>query len=91
MKMESGSIDLISKKQICTCSTLFCLSLPLFFTTTCRFVRLKPQTSYLHIFMEELPYALTKDFVSCVHVRLYFFTAAHFHLALAFLIFSPPL
>ena len=24
---------------------------------------------------------LTKDFVSCVHVRFYFFTAAHFHLA----------
>ena len=24
---------------------------------------------------------LTNDFVSCVHVRFYFFTAAHFHLA----------
>ena len=24
---------------------------------------------------------ITKDFVSCVHVRFYFFTAAHFHLA----------
>ena len=24
---------------------------------------------------------LTKDFVSCVHVRCYSFTAAHFHLA----------
>ena len=24
---------------------------------------------------------ITKDFVSCVHGRLYFFTAAHFHLA----------
>ena len=24
---------------------------------------------------------LTKDFVSCVHVRFYFFTAAHFQLA----------
>ena len=24
---------------------------------------------------------LTKDFVSCVHVRFHFFTAAHFHLA----------
>ena len=31
--------------------------------------------------MEELLYVLTKDFVSCVHVRFYFFTAAHFHLA----------
>ena len=43
--------------------------------------------------MEELSYVITKDFVSCVHVRFYFFTAAHFHLAvrsllpLAFLIF----
>ena len=35
----------------------------------------------LFIFMEELSYMLTKDFVSCVHVRLYFVTAAHFHLA----------
>ena len=31
--------------------------------------------------MEELSYVLTKDFVSCVHVRFYFFTAAYFHLA----------
>ena len=31
--------------------------------------------------MEELSYVLTKKFVSCVHVRFYFFTAAHFHLA----------
>ena len=31
--------------------------------------------------MEELCYVLTKDFVACVHVRFYFFTAAHFHLA----------
>ena len=31
--------------------------------------------------MEELSYELTKDFVSCVHVRFYFFTAAHFYLA----------
>ena len=32
--------------------------------------------------MEELSYGFTKDFFfSCVHVRFYFFTAAHFHLA----------
>ena len=31
--------------------------------------------------MEKLSYVITKDFVSCVHVRFYFFTAAHFHLA----------
>ena len=57
MKMASRSIDLISKKkQICTCSTLFfliskktnlhvqhafCLSLPLFCTTTTLFCRTK--------------------------------------------------
>ena len=39
----------------------------------CRFVRLKRQTSQLHIiFMEELSYVLTQYFVSCVHVRFYF-------------------
>ena len=39
--------------------------------------------------MEELSHVLTKDFISCVHVRLYFFTAAHFHLAaMKFLCFS---
>ena len=31
--------------------------------------------------MEKLSYVLTKDFFSCVHVRFYFLTAAHFHLA----------
>ena len=31
--------------------------------------------------MEELSYVRTKDFVSCVHVRFYFFTVAQFHLA----------
>ena len=37
------------------------------------FVRLKRQTSQLHIiFMEELSYVLTQYFVSCVHVRFYF-------------------
>ena len=40
--------------------------------------------SYRHVrlqCMEELSHVLTKNFVSCVHVRFYFFTAAHFHLA----------
>ena len=47
----------------------------------CSFVRLKRQTSYLHIIlMEELSYVLTKDFVSSVHV-CFFFHSAHFHLA----------
>ena len=37
------------------------------------FVRLKRQTSQLHvIFMEELSYVLTQYLVSCVHVRFYF-------------------
>ena len=46
------------------------------------FVRLKRQTSQLHIiFMEELSYVHAKDFVSRVHVRFYFFTAAYFPLA----------
>ena len=31
--------------------------------------------------MEELSRVLAEAFVSCVHVRFYFFTAAHFHLA----------
>ena len=35
----------------------------------CRFVRLKRQER------EELSHVLTKDFVSCVHVRCYSFTA----------------
>ena len=31
--------------------------------------------------MEQLSFVFTKDFVSCVQVRFYFSTAAHFHLA----------
>ena len=55
------------KKQIWTCSTLFGSFL-------CRcFARLQC--------VEELSYVLTQNFVSCVHVRCYFFTAANFHLA----------
>ena len=72
--MASRLIDLISKKTNCTCSTLF-------WSFPCRcfarlqrcFVRLKRQTSQLHIiFMEELLYELTQYFVSCVHVCFYF-------------------
>ena len=37
------------------------------------FVRLKRQTSQLHIiFMEELSHVLTQYFVSCAHVRFHF-------------------
>ena len=42
------------------------------------------------IVMEKLSYVLTKDFVSCVHVRFYFF-AGRSLLGPGFLIFSPPL
>ena len=89
MKMSPRLIDLINKKTNCTCSTLFLLrskkqNLYLqhaFLSFPCRcfarlqrcFVRLKRQTSQLHIiFMEELSYVLTQYFVSCVHVRFYF-------------------
>ena len=92
MKMASRSIDLISKKTNLhmQCSTLFFLiskktNLPIphcFARLQCHFVPLKSQTFQLRIiFMEELSYVVTKDFVSCVNVRFCFFTAAHFYLA----------
>ena len=76
MKMASRSIDLITKKNKFAPAARF-------FVFICRcFARLKPQSSKLHIIlMEELSYELTKYFVSCVHVRFYFFAAAHFYLA----------
>ena len=61
------------KKQICTCSTLFVVLCRCFAQLQRCFVRLKLQTSQLHIvFMEELSNVLTQYFVSCVHVRFYF-------------------
>ena len=101
MKMASRLIDLISKKtnctcstlflliskkQICTCSKLFCLSLAVVFARLQRcFVRLKRQTSQLHIiFMDELSHVFTQCFVSCVHVRFYF------SLPLIFTSLAPP-
>ena len=77
------TIGLISKKQLCTCSTLFC-------TFLCRcFARLQRETSrnFLDtLLMEEMSYVFSFTF----------FTAARFHPAfnwwpLAFLILSPPL
>ena len=54
-------IDLLAKKQICTCSPLFCTVLCCCFARPqCRFARLE----------EELPYVLTKNFVACVRGRL---------------------
>ena len=38
--------------------------------------------------MEELSYLLTKDFVSWVHVSFYFFTSAHFPLAVPYEMFK---
>ena len=97
MKMASRSIDLISKKTNCSCSTLFFLiskrtdlhvqhafylSLPLFSTTATLFCRTKTSNFLVtHYFIEELSYVLTQYFVSCIHVRFYFCTAAYFHLA----------
>ena len=59
--------------KICTCSTLFVLLCRCFAQLQRCFVGLKRQASQLNIiFMEELSYALTQYFVSCVHVRFYF-------------------
>ena len=84
MKMASRSIDLISKNVQHTFSSnqekkLHAQNTFLSFRCRCFtrqqrcFVRLKRQTSQLHIiFMEELSYVLTQYFVSCVHARFYF-------------------
>ena len=85
------------KKAWCTCKLVVLLNKPIAFLTfslpspssllklpnavmhgrtkTWKF----PVTHYY--FTEELSYVLTKTFVAFVPVRLYFFTAAHFHLA----------
>ena len=64
------TIGLISKKQLCTCSTLFLyISLPLFCTTT------------TWNFQKLLSYTFYGGNVVRVLVH-FFFTAAHFHLAL---------
>ena len=96
MKMASRSIDLISKKTNCTCSTLFfliskktnlhvqhafCLSLPLFCTTTTLFCRTKTSNFLVaHYFYGGIAYPIFCLLCSC---SLIFFTAAHFHLAAA--------
>ena len=89
MKMASRLIDLISKKNKLHVQHTFSSNQQKtnlhvqhsFLSFPCRcfarlrrcFVRLKRQTSQLHIiFMEELSYVLTQYFVSCVHVRFYF-------------------
>ena len=90
MKMASRSIDLISKKNIWTCSTLFCLSLPLFCTTTMPFCTTKTSNFlFTRYFLEELSYVLTKDFVSSIMFAFIFSLPLIFTWPLAFLIFSP--
>ena len=67
---QKKSVDLISKKHLCTCSTLFSyISLPLFYTTT---------TWNFH---KLLSYTLYGGNVVRVLAH-FFFTAAHFHLAM---------
>ena len=87
MKMASRSIDLISKKTDCTCSTLFfliskkqiCLSLPLFCTPTTLFFRTKTSnflvTRYFYGGIVVCAYPIFCLLCSC---SLLVFTAAHF-------------
>ena len=71
------------KKQICTYSTLFCLSFPLFGTTTMPFCTNETSNQFLvtHYFYGGIVVYTYQRFCFCVHVHFYFFTAAHFHLA----------
>ena len=94
--MASRSIDLISKKTNCTCSTLFfliskktnlhvqhafCLSLPLFCTTTTLFCRTKtPNFLVTHYFYGGIVVCAYPIFCLLCSCSLFFFTAAHFHL-----------
>ena len=72
MRKATKSIDLMNKKQICMCSTLFLYKSLLFCMTHCCFARLKRITSWLHIiFMEELLYLPTKNFVACVPIQFF--------------------
>ena len=80
---EKNTIGLISKKQLCTCNTLF------FYILCHRFGRLQPETSRNFLvtrFMEEISYVFLFTFFSTA--------GSHFHLGgpLAFsLILLPPL
>jgi len=55
------------KKQLCTCSTLFCTFL------CCCFERLQHRTSWLHILLRKC------CMLVCGPVHFFFLTAAHFH------------
>ena len=95
--MASSSIDLISKKTNCTCSTLFfliskktnlhvqhafCLSLPLFCTTTTLFCWTKSSNFLVtHYFYGGIVVCAYPIFCLLCSCSLLFFTAPHFHLA----------
>ena len=95
--MKMASIDLISKKTNCTCSTLFfliskktnlhvqhafCLSLPLFCTTTTLFCRTKTSNFLVtHYFYGGIVVCVYPIFCLLCSRSLLFFTAAHFHFA----------
>ena len=97
MKMASRSIDLISEKTNCTCSTLFflisnktnfhvqhafCLSFPLFCKTTTLFCRTKSSNFLVtHYFYGGIVVCAYPIFCLLCSCSLLFFTAAHFHLA----------
>ena len=94
--MKMASIYLISKKTNCTCSTLFlisektnlhvqhafCLSLPLFCTTTALFCRTKTSNFLVtHYFYGGIVVCAYPIFCLLCSCSLLFFTAPHFHLA----------
>ena len=97
MKMASRSIDLISKKTNCTCSTLFfliskktnlhvqhafCLSLPLFCTPTALFCRTKTSNfPVTHYFYGGIVVYAYPIVCLLCSCSLLFFTAAHFRFA----------
>ena len=97
MKMASRSIDLISKKTNCTCSTIFflisnktnlhvqhaiCLSLPFFCTTTTLFCRTKSSNFQVtHFVYGGIVVCAYPIFCLLCSGSLLFFTAPHFHLA----------
>ena len=94
MKMASRSIDLISKKTNCMCSTLFfvisqkkstlsfCLSLQLFCTTITLFCGTNPSNFLVtHYFYGGIVVCAYPIFCFLCSCSLLFFTAAHFHLA----------
>ena len=99
MKMASRSIDLISKKTNCTCSTIFflisnktnlhvqhaiCLSLPFFCTTTTLFCRTKSSNFQVtHFVYGGIVVCAYPIFCLLCSGLLLFFTAPHFHLLAA--------